>query len=192
MKRLLLLAATISITSNALYSMKPEVWVYHVDLLRKEPIEFGGTTASPQLRCAVNTGNMAQLQTLIEKGADPSTYRGTSYDETLLHCAAANGQLAMIEYLVRTIGMNPNCRDRYGATPAHYAASANVTVISRQGASQLAPSEAIKLATITKLKSLGANLRAVDNQRSSIIMDAREEGASHEFIRALAELIASD
>lgn len=141
--------------------------------------EFGpNLVPSPPIRQSVTSGNLGRLQELIQNGANPHDYRGNNYGESLLHCAAANGQEKIITYLVNVIGMAPDIRDISGATPAHYVAGNTLNKTLD------------KVGIIRLLKTLGADLTAKDNVGSSIMQDAIEAGSSQEILQQLFSLLS--
>lgn len=74
------------------------------------------------LKGAVDFGHHALAEWLLGKGADPNARTGEPDDATVLHSAAWNGDLRMVELLLRH-GADPAIRDaRYGAGAAGWAA----------------------------------------------------------------------
>ena len=67
-----------------------------------------------QLRTAVEFGDVAAIDTLIDAGIDPNACNCT--DNTALHYAAWRGHAGAIEALLRA-GADPRARNAYGATP---------------------------------------------------------------------------
>ena len=174
---------------SSLLATGKELFIYQV-CPGGVPTEFGSSLVrSPEIRQAVNTGNLELLKELVAKGANVKEYQGANYGESLLHCAAANLQLEVIPYLVTILGMDPNIKDSSDATPAHYAAGCSFNVFRCNDKTMTQQRfVAKKIAVLTLLKELGANMNAKDKNRSSVLDDAKEEGMPQEIIHALEGL----
>jgi len=65
---------------------------------------------------------------LVRKGANPN-YLGKFANRTILHCAAAHGDLTLVKELVETYNANPSITDSDDKTPATYAEDHGHTAI---------------------------------------------------------------
>jgi hypothetical protein len=74
------------------------------------------------LRYAVRTGSVSRVEDLLKRGADPCST--TSYGNTALHLASAEGHAEVVEMLLGLGGgkVNVTATTNRGETPLHYAA----------------------------------------------------------------------
>ncbi len=89
-------------------------------------------TVDGQLFDAARTGDAARLTALLDEHPDKLQVRDTPYAWTLLHAAAQEGRLEIVDVLLRR-GVDPNAREQGdNTTPMHWAAAAGrVDVVRR-------------------------------------------------------------
>jgi ankyrin repeat protein len=80
--------------------------------------EFFGLAEA--LRYAVRTGSVDRVNDLIKRGADPNSV--TSYGNTALHLAAAEGHAEVVSMLLGLNKVKADAATNRGETPLHYAA----------------------------------------------------------------------
>ena len=112
---------------------------------------------------AAEAGNLEAIKSLIEAGADPQQH-GVMKDKqvTLLHCAAANGRLEVMQFLINECKSDPHAVDSDGATLIHYAAKSGDLEVMKY--------------LITK----GANVNAVDINGNTAVYYA--SGSNYEKV----------
>lgn len=88
--------------------------------------------ANGDLIDAAKTGDVATLAALLDREPGRMHARSAPYEWTLLHLAAQNGHLAVVDLLLKR-GMDPNVKERGDRTyPLHWAAAAgHVEVVRR-------------------------------------------------------------
>ncbi|MGH9203614.1 MAG: ankyrin repeat domain-containing protein, partial [Vicinamibacterales bacterium] len=80
-------------------------------------------TLDGQLFAAAKSGDVATLTTLLDQHPDKLNVRDQPYEHTLLHVAARNGQLAVVDLLLQR-GLDVNAREKGDNTYAmHWAAA---------------------------------------------------------------------
>src|SRR3990172_7504907 len=72
------------------------------------------------LIAAARDGNLAQVQALLDAGANVNAV--DEFGKTPLHGAAARGHVEVVRALRAAAGANVNARDDFGRTPLHEAA----------------------------------------------------------------------
>lgn len=89
-------------------------------------------TVDGQLFDAARKGDLETLTALLDEHPDKLQVRDAPYAWTLLHAAASEGQLAIVDELLRR-GLDPNSREQGdNTTPMHWAAAAGrVDVVRR-------------------------------------------------------------
>ncbi len=89
-------------------------------------------TVDGQLFGAARTGDVATLTELLDRYPDKLQARDEPYAFTLLHAAAREGQLAVVDLLLRR-GLDPNVREQGDNTyPMHWAAAAGKLDVVRR------------------------------------------------------------
>ena len=89
-------------------------------------------TIDGQLFDAARKGDVKQLAALLDEHPDKLYARNKPYEHTLLHLAAQNGQLSVVDLLLKR-GIDPNTREKGDNTyPMHWAAAAgHIDVVRR-------------------------------------------------------------
>jgi ankyrin repeat protein len=121
--------------------------------------------ARPPLHSAARQGESAQLEALLEAGADPNAIDNNG--RTPLHHAARRGQQASVEALLAR-GARPDVRDENGTTALHTAA--------RRGHEDIAK----------RLLEAGADPDLADKDRKTPLMLAARQG-HEDIVKALLE-----
>jgi len=95
------------------------------------------------------------------------------YNSTPLHCAALNGHLSIVIFLIKK-GADANATDATGATPLHCAAEKN----------ELNIPEEKRLEIVKYLIAAGANIKAID-MRGQTALEIAAEYHYHLIVKAL-------
>ena len=89
-------------------------------------------TIDGQLFDAARTGDAGKLGGIIDKHPDKLHVRNMPYEHTLLHVAAHNGQIKVVDLLLER-GIDPNTREKGDNTyPMHWAAAAGHLEVVRR------------------------------------------------------------
>jgi|GEM_PF-6581660 len=95
------------------------------------------------------------------------------YNSTPLHCAALNGHLSIVIFLIKK-GAETNATDATGATPLHCAAEKNKLTTTKEK----------RLEIVKYLIAAGANIKAIDI-RGQTALDIATEYHYHLIVKAL-------
>src|SRR5262245_59866310 len=96
--------------------------------LQKGPLLKKPTERTLRLLRAAEQGHFHVAKLLLAGGADASA--AGQHGETVLHCAAGNGQAGMVAFVLPLIG-EVDVRDNASGTPLHWAARQNRTDVAR-------------------------------------------------------------